>query len=305
MNIETANRLYQFRKKHNLSQEELAGKIGVSRQAVSKWERAEASPDTDNLILLAEIYGVTLDELLKEKAEDKEKITTDEKGNNNEDIRSEKVREENSSAQDTAQSYNGNNCDDCQNDKCENNENTNWYKKDNVRFKNGSIHVDSKDGDRVDIGFGGIHVNDKNGTKVSIDSNGVFVEDGNGNKKAYTDENGHIFYDKDLKEEKKKSLWYIIPYPIIVVILFLIWGCLGGWAISWLLFLTIPVYYTLIDAIKKKNPNHFAYPVVTALVYLWLGMTMGIWHPTWIIFLTIPVYYCICDFFKQILKQNK
>lgn len=65
MNIETANRLLQYRKKHNLSQEELANKIGVSRQAVSKWERAEASPDTDNLILLAEIYGVSLDELLK------------------------------------------------------------------------------------------------------------------------------------------------------------------------------------------------------------------------------------------------
>ena len=65
MDIETANRLLQYRKKHNLSQEELANKIGVSRQAVSKWERAEASPDTDNLILLAEIYGVSLDELLR------------------------------------------------------------------------------------------------------------------------------------------------------------------------------------------------------------------------------------------------
>ena len=65
MNIETANRLLQYRKKHHLSQEELAAKIGVSRQAISKWERAEASPDTDNLILLAEIYGVSLDELLK------------------------------------------------------------------------------------------------------------------------------------------------------------------------------------------------------------------------------------------------
>ena len=43
---------------------ELAEKLGVSRQAVSKWERSEASPDTDNLIELAHIYGVTLDELL-------------------------------------------------------------------------------------------------------------------------------------------------------------------------------------------------------------------------------------------------
>lgn len=64
MNIEIANRLHQLRKKHNFSQEDLASRIGISRQAVSKWERAEASPDTDNLISLAKLYGVSLDELL-------------------------------------------------------------------------------------------------------------------------------------------------------------------------------------------------------------------------------------------------
>ena len=64
MTIEIADRLIQLRKKHGLSQEELADKLGLSRQAVSKWERAEASPDTDNLICLAKLYGVSLDELL-------------------------------------------------------------------------------------------------------------------------------------------------------------------------------------------------------------------------------------------------
>jgi len=64
MNIEIANRLFELRKKNNLSQEELAEKIGVSRQAVSKLERAESSPDTDNLILLARLYEMSLDELL-------------------------------------------------------------------------------------------------------------------------------------------------------------------------------------------------------------------------------------------------
>jgi Predicted transcriptional regulators len=64
MNIEIANRLAQLRKDQNLSQEELAAKIGVSRQAISNWERGEASPDTDNLILLANIYGKTIDEIL-------------------------------------------------------------------------------------------------------------------------------------------------------------------------------------------------------------------------------------------------
>lgn len=48
MNIEIANRLVNLRKEKGFSQEQLAEKIGVSRQAVSKWERSEASPDTDN-----------------------------------------------------------------------------------------------------------------------------------------------------------------------------------------------------------------------------------------------------------------
>ncbi|MBE6143578.1 MAG: helix-turn-helix transcriptional regulator [Erysipelotrichaceae bacterium] len=64
MNIKTANRLCELRKAHNLSQEELAYKLGVSRQAVSKWERSESSPDTDNLIQLAALYNISLDELL-------------------------------------------------------------------------------------------------------------------------------------------------------------------------------------------------------------------------------------------------
>ena len=64
MNIEIANRLQQLRKEKGYSQEELAQALGLSRQAVSKWERAESSPDTDNLICLAKLYGMSLDELL-------------------------------------------------------------------------------------------------------------------------------------------------------------------------------------------------------------------------------------------------
>ena len=64
MTIEIADRLIKLRKKHGYSQEDLADKLGLSRQAVSKWERAEASPDTDNLICLSKLYGISLDELL-------------------------------------------------------------------------------------------------------------------------------------------------------------------------------------------------------------------------------------------------
>lgn len=77
MNIETATRLYEYRKAHGYSQEELAAKIGVSRQAISKWERSESSPDTDNLIALAQLYGVSLDTLLMGEEEPAKKPETD------------------------------------------------------------------------------------------------------------------------------------------------------------------------------------------------------------------------------------
>ena len=64
MNIEIANKLQKLRKENGYSQEQLAIELGISRQAVSKWERAESSPDTDNLICLAKLYGISLDELL-------------------------------------------------------------------------------------------------------------------------------------------------------------------------------------------------------------------------------------------------
>lgn len=64
MDIKTADRLQELRKNHGYSQEALSEKLGVSRQAISKWERGESSPDTDNLIALAKIYGITLDDIL-------------------------------------------------------------------------------------------------------------------------------------------------------------------------------------------------------------------------------------------------
>ena len=83
MNIEIANKLVELRKKNGYSQEELAAKLGLSRQAISKWERAEASPDTDNLICLAKLYGVSLDELLKND-DDVETIVKEQMNSNEE-----------------------------------------------------------------------------------------------------------------------------------------------------------------------------------------------------------------------------
>ena len=62
------NNLKFFRKKNGYTQEQIAEKIGVSRQAVAKWERGEALPDIENVIALADVYEVTVDSLVRNVA---------------------------------------------------------------------------------------------------------------------------------------------------------------------------------------------------------------------------------------------
>lgn len=184
MNIEIANRLVMLRKKHNLSQEELANKLGISRQAVSKWERAESSPDTDNLICLAKLYNISLDELLQ----------TDE-------------------------------------------------------------------------------------TIDEIVQNEVKKDD-----------------EVIIKKEHNQSFWVLFPYPVFVTVVFLILGLVWGlWYISWILFVTIPVYYSIVNAIHHKNLSYFNYPVFIVCIYLLLGFLTGLWGIMWILFVTIPLYYGIIN----------
>lgn len=63
MNI--ANRIQKLRRTKGISQEQLANVVGVSRQAVSKWESEQTIPDLDKIIIMSEYFGVTTDYLLK------------------------------------------------------------------------------------------------------------------------------------------------------------------------------------------------------------------------------------------------
>lgn len=65
--------ILKYRQERGLSQERLAERVGVSRQAVSKWEVGDAIPDTDKLIPLARALGITVDELLGNVTEEEEK----------------------------------------------------------------------------------------------------------------------------------------------------------------------------------------------------------------------------------------
>lgn len=63
MNI--ADRILYLRKSKGISQEELADKVGVSRQAVSKWESEQSMPDVEKIIIMSDYFNVTTDYILK------------------------------------------------------------------------------------------------------------------------------------------------------------------------------------------------------------------------------------------------
>lgn len=205
MNIEIANRLLQLRKANNLSQEELAAKLGVSRQAVSKWERAEASPDTDKLMALSKIYNISLDELLK----------SDEQ-----------------------------------------------YNYDYI-------------------------------AEESLDKEEKFDEE------VYVSNDETVHKEEEKKETSKKvNSWDWISFPVFITILYIVLGFLFRcWHPAWILFLTIPLYETVVPMIKMGKSNKeiliaFPYPVLVTMLYLAGGFLFKWWHPGWILFLTIPLYYC-------------
>ena len=68
-----ADKIINERKKNGWSQEQLAGMLSVSRQSVSKWEGAQAAPDLQKIISMAEIFGVSTDYLLKDEIESQER----------------------------------------------------------------------------------------------------------------------------------------------------------------------------------------------------------------------------------------
>ena len=64
--MELGNLILKYRKQNSLSQEDLARKIGVTRQTISKWELNETSPDLKQAVKLAEIFKISVDELVSE-----------------------------------------------------------------------------------------------------------------------------------------------------------------------------------------------------------------------------------------------
>ncbi|MBF1023573.1 MAG: helix-turn-helix transcriptional regulator, partial [Lachnospiraceae bacterium] len=67
-----ADKIIELRKKNGLSQEELAEKLNVSRQSISKWEGAQSIPDMNKILKLSDLFSVSTDYLLKDEIEEME-----------------------------------------------------------------------------------------------------------------------------------------------------------------------------------------------------------------------------------------
>lgn len=258
MNVSTAERLLQYRKQNNLTQEELADKLGVSRQAVSKWERAEAAPDTDNLIALAQLYGVTLDELLGFAPEEGADI-----GHNE---------------------FDGD--DDSTSTKKESGTHVTWTLKDGLYVKD--------DDTEVRINAHGIFVKegsewtdtDGNGKKYSVDD--LDIDEDIKNTVKTNIEN--------LSNRKKAESLCSSIYGALVLVGFIVWGIVAdAWYVSWTLFLTLPIPTSILTCVWTKRLQDFAIYAVASFAYLFIGMMFGMWHPYWVIMLSIPVYYIIAS----------
>lgn len=286
MNLEIASRLVALRKENNLSQEALAEKLGISRQAVSKWERAEASPDTDNLIALARLYHVSLDELLKIHEED---------GNEGDPMQLPKVRNE-------LQSGSGTGADEeikaMEGQRVET-ESRPADQEARYESEEGTYYgTDDRDNSAEDVhvGFDGIHVNDKN-AEVHVTWRGIHVYDKKKNDEVHIDRNGVLVNGEPADHIFARGRGEELPIGIIAIVVYIILGfAFNLWHPGWLLFFLVPIIATLIDAVRRRNPNLFAYPVLAVLIFLYVGLLHGAWHPAWVVFLTIPIYYSVAGY---------
>ena len=296
MDLAMAQRLVNRRKAAGLSQEALAAQLGVSRQAVSKWERSESSPDTDNLIALAALYGVSLDELLYgEAAGDGDAEASDE------------AEEAETSAERTG-------CSD--------------KPLVDISLARGIHVIDPNKGEEVHVGWNGIHVtNDRKGEEVHVGPGGVHVDtledDGHS---VHTNADGTVTIDGETFSSWKEAhdkldhhgkhfhtklgrAWNMFPFPALIALAYLALGIVyGAWATGLFLVFLIPVYYAIGDFIDRRRLSKLIgniYPAAAIAWFLYMWLCLGQPHPAWVILVTIPVVGALMHWCRKQWKHHK
>lgn len=302
MDLAMAQRLVNRRKAAGLSQEALAAQLGVSRQAVSKWERSESSPDTDNLIALAALYGVSLDELLYGEA------ASDADGS--EDGSTETV-DEAKEAEDSAEHA------DCGDKPLV-----------DISLARGIHVIDPNKGEEVHVGWNGIHVaNERKGEEVHVGPDGVHVDtledDGHS---VHTDDDGTVTIDGETFSSWKEAhdkldhhgkhfhtkvgrTWNKFPFPALVALAYLVLGIVyGTWAAGLFLVFLIPVYYAFGDFIDQRHLSKLidvVYSVSAEAWFLCMWLCLEQPHPAWVILITIPVVKALMRWCRKQWKHRE
>ena len=304
MDLAMAQRLVDRRKAAGLSQEALAAQLGVSRQAVSKWERSESSPDTDNLIALAALYGVSLDELLYGEAVDGADCSEDSDAGAE---ASDEAEEDEDSADNTSRS-----------DK----------PLVDISLAHGIHVIDPDKGEEVHVGWNGIHVtNDRKGEEVHVGPGGVHVDtledDGHS---VHTNADGTVTIDGETFSSWKEAhdkldhhgkhfhtklgrAWNKFPFPALVALAYLALGIVyGTWGMGLFLVFLIPIYYAIGDFIDRRRLSKLigsVYPAAAIAWFLYMWLCLGQPHPAWVILITIPVVGALMHWCRKQWKHRK
>ena len=304
MDLAMAQRLVDRRKAAGLSQEALAAQLGVSRQAVSKWERSESSPDTDNLIALAALYGVSLDELLYGEAADDADDPED--GDTGADA-SDEAEDVEASAEHAERG-----------DK----------PLVDISLAHGIHVIDPDKGEEVHVGWNGIHVtNDRKGEEVHVGPGGVHVDtledDGHS---VHTNADGTVTIDGETFSSWKEAhdkldhhgkhfhtklgrAWNKFPFPALVALAYLALGIVyGTWGMGLFLVFLIPIYYAIGDFIDRRRLSMLigsVYPAAAIAWFLYMWLCLGQPHPAWVILITIPVVGALMHWCRKQWKHRK
>lgn len=304
MDLAMAQRLVDRRKAAGLSQEALAAQLGVSRQAVSKWERSESSPDTDNLIALAALYGVSLDELLYGEAVDDADCSEDSDAGAE---ASDEAEEDEDSADNTSRS-----------DK----------PLVDISLAHGIHVIDPDKGEEVHVGWNGIHVtNDRKGEEVHVGPGGVHVDtledDGHS---VHTNADGTVTIDGETFSNWKEAhdkldhhgkhfhtklgrAWNKFPFPTLVALAYLALGIVyGAWSMGLFLVFLIPIYYALGDFIDQGHLSKLigsVYPAAAIAWFLYMWLCLEQPHPAWVILITIPIVKALMRWCRKQWKHRK
>lgn len=304
MDLAMAQRLVDRRKAAGLSREALAAQLGVSRQAVSKWERSESSPDTDNLIALAALYGVSLDELLYGEATDDADCSEDSDAGTE---ASDKTEEDEGSDDNTSRS-----------DK----------PLVDISLARGIHVIDPNKGEEVHVGWNGIHVtNDRKGEQVHVGPGGVHVDtlEDNGHS-VHTNADGTVTIDGETFSSWKEAhdrldhhgkhfhtklgrAWNKFPFPALVAFAYLALGiAYGTWGMGLFLVFLIPVYYAIGDFIDRRRLSKLVgsvYPAAAVAWFLYMWLRLGQPHPAWVILITVPVVEALMHWCRKQWKHHK